>query len=313
MDPRDERSMRFEARLARAQQARSHGDDLRAAASLVVDGTQGVMGVVAGMQDAFSPPIVAQISAFVNAIVRGTTGVVGASIDAAIAALAPVLGASVAGAEREALVAALNGVVGDRLAERQSPLAIPMTLRPPLDERKRGTLLLFVHGSSMNDLQWRARRVAADGTASTHDHARALLSELERDVTLAYVHYNSGRHVAENGAELAALIEREHAGFDEIMFVGHSMGGLVARSAIDAASRAGHAWRARVSVLITLGTPHHGAPLERMGHLLELVVGATPWTAPLAALGTVRSAGVTDLRHGAVVDVADVASDRFAH
>ena len=302
----DDRRARFEARIAKERVARGHGDDLRAAAGVVVAATQGVMGVVANMQEAFSPPVISSISSIVNAVVRGTTGLVGTGVDAALAALTPWLGASVPGDEREALLAALNGVIGDRLEAQKSPLAIPMTLRPALDERRRGALLLLVHGSSASDRQW-TRRTGAAG--AIHDHGRALLDDIERDVTLAYLHYNSGRHIKHNGDDLARLLEAEHDGFDEVILIAHSMGGLVARSAVCAAERAGHAWRKKVSVLATIGTPHHGSPLERVGHIAELILGVTPWTAPLGALGAVRSAGVTDLRYGNVVDVD---ADRFA-
>lgn len=299
-----ERLARFRAREERARSVRSHGNDVRATAALAVDATQGVMDVVRDMQRAFSPPVIAEFSALVHAAVRGVTGIVGAGVDVTLAALAPALGASAPGMEREAVLAALNGVVGDRLAATKSPLAIDMALAPPLDERKQGTLLVFVHGSCMNDLQW------TTGIApTTHDHGRALLGELEDDVTLAYLRYNSGRHVKHNGEDLAALLERESAGFDAVMLVAHSMGGLVARSAAHAAEARGHAWRNKLAVLVTLGSPHHGSPLERAGNLFERVLGVTPWTAPIASLGMLRSAGVTDLRYGNVVDVD---TDRFA-
>lgn len=312
------RVARFTAREERGRTLRADGADVRAAASLVVDATKGVMDVVRDVQSAFSPPVIAELSSLVHAAVRGVTGVAGAGIDAALAALAPALGKSASSKEREAVLAALNGVVGDRLATAKSPLAIEMTLRPPLDDRRQGTLLLFIHGSCMNDLQWTIAKGAklnaevqgADAPV-TFDHGRALMRELPGDVTLAYVHYNSGRHVKHNGEDLAALLEREHIGFDRIILVCHSMGGLVARSAAHAAERASraHAWRAKLEVLVTLGTPHHGSPLERAGNLFESVLRVTPWTAPFGSLGTLRSAGVTDLRFGNVVDVD---ADRFA-
>jgi pimeloyl-ACP methyl ester carboxylesterase len=309
------RFARFAAREQAGRTLRADGADVRAAASLVVDATKGVMDVVRDMQSAFSPPVIAELSDLVHAAVRGVTGVAGAGVDAALAAVAPALGKSASGREREAVLAALNGVVGDRLALAHSALAIEMSLRPPLDERRQGTLLLFVHGSCMNDLQWTVSRTtdragaSALGAQRPFDHGRALLRELARDVTLAYVHYNSGRHVKHNGEELAALIERAHDGFDRVMLVCHSMGGLVARSAVHAAGASGHAWRKKLDVLVTLGTPHHGSPLERAGNLFESVMRVTPWTAPIGSLGALRSAGVTDLRFGNVVD-AD--ADRFA-
>jgi hypothetical protein len=80
------------------------------------------------------------------------------------------------------------------------------------------------------------------------------------------------------------------------------MGGLVARSACHFGAEAGHAWPSRLRRLVCLGTPHRGAPLERGGRWLELVLGASPYTAPIGRLGMLRSAGITDLRHGRVCD-----------
>jgi len=60
-----------------------------------------------------------------------------------------------------------------------------------------------------------------------------------------------------------------------------------------------------------LGTPHHGAPLERAGNWVDVLLGSTPWSRPLARLGQLRSAGITDLRHGHVQDGDWQGRDRF--
>ena len=117
-----------------------------------------------------------------------------------------------------------------------------------------------------------------------------------------YLHYNSGRHVSENGREFAALLEQLVAGWpvpvDELVIVGHSMGGLVARSACHHAEAQGQAWLASLTKLVCLGTPHHGAPLERGGRWVDVLLGLSPYVAPFARLGKARSAGITDLRFG---------------
>jgi pimeloyl-ACP methyl ester carboxylesterase len=82
------------------------------------------------------------------------------------------------------------------------------------------------------------------------------------------------------------------------VLLGHSMGGLVARSACRAAAAAQHVWLGRLRRLVFLGTPHQGTPLERGGRWLERALEASPYTAPLARLGAIRSAGIRDLRHG---------------
>ena len=88
------------------------------------------------------------------------------------------------------------------------------------------------------------------------------------------------------------------AGLGRTVLVGHSMGGLVARAALGLARSERQAWAARAPRLVCLGSPHQGAPLERGGRWIDLVLGATPFAAPLARVGKLRSAGITDLRHG---------------
>ncbi len=155
-----------------------------------------------------------------------------------------------------------------------------------------------------NDLQW--RRLG-------HDHGRALARALE--YSAVYLHYNSGRHISENGVELAALLDQLVAAWpvepSELAIVGHSMGGLVARSACHQATAAGLRWPSLLRDLAFLGTPHHGAPLERGGAWLDVALGVSRYSAPIARLGRLRSAGITDLRFGNVVAKDWQGRDRF--
>jgi pimeloyl-ACP methyl ester carboxylesterase len=158
-------------------------------------------------------------------------------------------------------------------------------------------LLVLLHGLCMNDLQWQR---------ADHDHGDMLAREL--GYTPIYLHYNSGLSVSTNGRILAQLMERLYDAWpmpiDRLVMVGHSMGGLVARSAIHHGvqlQRGGLRWPTRVNDLVCLGTPHQGAPLERAGHGVDLLLGAAPYAAPLARLGKVRSAGINDLRLGNIV------------
>jgi pimeloyl-ACP methyl ester carboxylesterase len=305
---------------------RDHADDLRGASRLVVEATRGVTTAVEQMHRAIAdgPAGVARpltlpgrlVAGIVYGSVRGVTSLVGAGLERGLVQLGPLLGASAPGPEREAVVAAINGVVGDWLAATDNPLAIPSRLRrggvPLVLEPAalaaavpaRAKVVVLVHGSSMSDVQWRRRG---------HDHGVALEAD---GFAAVYAHYNSGRHVSQSGAELAALLEALVAAWPvpltELALIGHSMGGLVARSACAAGERDGHRWRAALRSLICLGTPHHGAPLERGGNLLERVLGATRYSAPLARLARLRSAGVTDLRYGNVLEEDWAGVDRFA-
>jgi pimeloyl-ACP methyl ester carboxylesterase len=98
---------------------------------------------------------------------------------------------------------------------------------------------------------------------------------------------------------------------ESLAVIGHSMGGLVMRSALHEAMHAGMHWPASVKQLVFLGTPHHGAPLERGGNWLHRGLGVSPYVAPLTRLSGLRSSGITDLRHGNLLE-QDWAANRFA-
>jgi pimeloyl-ACP methyl ester carboxylesterase len=245
--------------------------------------------------------------------VRGITGVVGWGIDRGLAAAQlPVVSKALSPAMkqlsaklklksaepyRETVRAAANGVLGDTLAATKNPLAIQMQFRQAGQAmqalQKTGKILILVHGLCMNDLQW---------LREGHDHG-AMLAE-EFDFEPIYLHYNTGRHIHENGKDFAALLEQTLKNWpvpiEQLVIIGHSMGGLITRSACHQAIQSKQAWVKHLSKLITLGSPHAGAPLERAGRGVDYVLGISPYTAPFARLGLVRSAGIQDLRYGAV-------------
>jgi pimeloyl-ACP methyl ester carboxylesterase len=305
----------------------SNADDLRGASKLAVEATIAVTELVEAMHRTIAEgpailgkPLARPARALTRVAykgVRGVTKLVGGGLDRALARLAPFLGESVPGPQREALLAALNGVVGDYLAETKNPLAIEMRLRHDgkaldLDRnslrlafpRATAKLAILIHGSSMNDVQW---------TRGGHNHGDALARDL--GYTPIGLHYNSGLHVSSNGRELAFLLEQLVDAWpvevDEIALIGHSMGGLVARSACYYGE--GRRWRSKLKKLLCIATPHHGSTLERAGNWLELLIGISRYSAPLAALGRIRSAGVTDLRFGSVLDEDWEGQDRFSH
>ena len=70
-------------------------------------------------------------------------------------------------------------------------------------------------------------------------------------------------------------------------------------------------WPTHLKNIVFLGTPHHGAPLERAGNWVDVILASTPYSAPFAKLGQLRSAGITDLRYGHVLDLDWQGHDRF--
>ncbi len=308
---------------------RNHVDDARGAVRLVVEAVASVTAIVEAMQQGIGggprllgrplAPAARRFTAPVHRLIRGITRCVGGELDSALGRIAPLLGDGAPGPRREVAVAILNGVLGDHLEETGNPLAIDMRLRrgyQPLDltdattvraaiPEATGRVLVLVHGSCLTDRAWRRRG---------HDHGAAL--ERDLGLTCLHLHYNTGRHISTNGTLFAALLDRLVDAWpvpiEELVVVGHSMGGLVARSACHAGEVGRQRWRRKLTKLVCIASPHHGASLERGGHWIDVLLGVSHYSAPLAALGRIRSAGVTDLRFGNVLDEHWRGRDRFA-
>ena len=304
-----------------------HPSDLLGFSRLAMDATAGLVDVVEAMHlnIAQSPGILgiplqgptSGITGLVYRSIRAATGLVGSGIDALLSPLIPLLGERHSPPGREAVLAALNGVMGDHLAATENPLAISMSLRqngkPLILERRTlaramprlsEKLVVLAHGLCLSDLQW---------TRKGHNHG----AELARDLgyTPVYLHYNSGLHISTNGHGFAdlveVLVEQWPVPLEEFVIIGHSMGGMVARSGHHYAARAGYDWPRYLRKIIFLGAPHHGTPLERGGNWVNAAFGLSPYTAALARLGRIRSAGITDLRYGNLVDDDWTGRDRF--
>jgi triacylglycerol lipase len=211
----------------------------------------------------------------------------------------------------DATISVLNAVIGDYLRRRGNGLQLELTLRhddrPLPCEREAiaralpdatDRICLFVHGLATNERAW-------SFPGDPHRTYGASLREL--GYTPFFLRYNSGLHVSENGALLAALVDalaRCHpAGVREIVLVGHSMGGLVIRSACETARAEGQPWLDRVSHAFYLGSPHRGAPLEKAGNVVAWALRAVGvvHTTVLADVANLRSAGIKDLRFGSLL------------
>ncbi|HVR95831.1 MAG TPA: alpha/beta hydrolase [Thermoanaerobaculia bacterium] len=305
-----------------------HPGDLRDLSRLAVDATTRLADLVEAMHGSVGPlqrlrggaasGRTRGLTGLVYSAIRGVTRLVGGGIDGALRPLLPRLGEPASSPRRDALVAALNGVLGDHLQASGNALAIPLRLRrqgePLTLERAalagafpdaNGRLLVLAHGLCLSDRQWERQG---------HEHGAALARDL--GFTPVYLHYNTGRHISSNGRDFAgqleALVREWPVPVEELTILGHSMGGLVTRSACHSGREAGHAWLRPLRRIVFLGTPHHGSPLERGGNGVDLLLGLSSYSKPLARLGKIRSAGVTDLRYGSLVDEDWEGRDRFA-
>ncbi len=208
-------------------------------------------------------------------------------------------------------VAILNGIIGDLLEEQGNPLALGMTVRDaardvPLDPDALAAaypdatrrVAVMVHGLVENDESWAFK---ADTRLVTYPDVLRVAG-----VTPVTLRYNSGRHISSNAADLDVLLETLVRVWpqpvEELVLIGHSLGGLVIMGAGDRARAAGHVWPSLTRQVITLGTPHGGAPLEKIANAGSWLLSAVPEMAPFGAILRRRSAGIKDLRHGYLND-----------
>jgi pimeloyl-ACP methyl ester carboxylesterase len=190
------------------------------------------------------------------------------------------------------LIAIINGLVGDTLAEERNELAQPMAIRSCGAPTPR--VAVFLHGLMETEFSWGRK-----------PNYGSRLAE-EAGWTPVYVLYNTGLRISENGRSLADLLDRTLSewpvALEEIALIGHSMGGLVCRSAAYQASEEGMDWVRSVQHVVSLGTPHRGAPLEEAVHVGSAALNALPETQGVARFLRRRSGGIRDLRRGSLVD-----------
>lgn len=288
---------------------------------LVFDCVEGVSRIVEDMHEsiaASASPLAwvsgdskgahGRIAGSVYSIVRGVNGTLRTGTDHAWQWVSGSQREPLKSAQEVRMVAALNGAFGDYFEDSGNPLALPMmltvsgdalTLEPEALARNLPRVakhpVVFVHGLSLSEHSWKRHNGISMGERLEQGH----------DMTPLYLRYNTGRHISTNGRELAELLERLCANWpvpvEALTLVGHSMGGLVIRSACWFADQAGANWPNSLKHVVCLGTPHHGSPLEKAGHAFDLALRRIPHAEPLA-IGRVRSAGIKDLRYGNLLD-----------
>ncbi len=191
----------------------------------------------------------------------------------------------------------VNGVIGDTLEAKKSSLAIPMQL---LGEPRGKKLCVLVHGLLDTHETWKFTK------KPDRDYGSLLKKDL--GYTPLYLTYNTGLHISTNGQAFSKLLsqacKKNPDSVREIIFIGHSMGGLVIRSACHYGQKTQAPWVKHVKKIFFLSTPHLGSDWEKLGHLSMVILKLIPnlWTMGFAALGNKRSAGIKDLRFGYLVD-----------
>ncbi|MBV8929392.1 MAG: hypothetical protein JO152_09740 [Mycobacteriaceae bacterium] len=211
-------------------------------------------------------------------------------------------------------IAAVNGIYGDQLASHRNGLALTMQIRQHGNEIRLSAdglaaafpeatarVVVFMHGWCLSERSWwRAPRVGAE----VRSYGERLRDDL--GFTPVYLRYNTGLHISQNGKTLADILERMQllwpVPIDELVLVGHSMGGLVLRSAGYYGAQQHHWWTAAVRHVVCLGSPHLGADLEKGVNAAAWALAKLPETRAIAGFLNARSSGVKDLRFGACRD-----------
>jgi pimeloyl-ACP methyl ester carboxylesterase len=202
---------------------------------------------------------------------------------------------------------ALNAAFGDHLEQAGNVLAIAMGiyrdgLLVDLDPGALAAafpapgkrLCVFIHGLAFDEHCWQP---TGEGEVNFASGVQA-----DFGYTPLFLRYNTGLPIADNGARLAGLLEDLLAAWpepvEELLLIGHSMGGLIARNACEVAAAEDLHWPQVTRMLVCLGSPHLGSPLERLGHAVNTALHRHEITAPLGKIAATRSQGVKDLRHG---------------
>ncbi len=225
--------------------------------------------------------------------------------------------------------AAVNGLIGDRLRDEGSAFCFDMGAR--VDGRDvvldrdgiaaaypsaSGQVVVFVHGLSENEAYWnrsaRPRTEARKESPEKRSYGERLVDE---GWTPVFLRVNTGLPIAENGVAMAALLDRLVTAWPtdvrRIALVGHSMGGLVMRAACAVNTDSESPWTDLVTDVVCLGTPHLGAPLERVVNKGVGALGRVPEAAPFGRILEYRSVGILDLRHGLARDVQNLPNARY--
>lgn len=207
------------------------------------------------------------------------------------------------------VAAALNGVCGDHLEASNNPLAITMHFRNAAGHKvspgagnvaemipdASSRIVVLVHGLCLSHEYWKGHNEGNLGTELQRAHG----------FTPLYLNYNTGRHISSNGRvlseQLQSLVEHWPVEVEELTLIGHSMGGLVIRSASWYARELNLPWAKLLKNALYLGSPHHGAALAKAGNMLTFVMKKFRYASPFA-LGQHTSAGIKDLRHGNLLD-----------
>ncbi len=216
--------------------------------------------------------------------------------------------------ETDHMVPILNGLHGDVFKENNDPLAIKIHFRYNnqdislnkladyynLDQFE-GKVSILIHGLMGDEYMWKA--MEADDDNKIGDW-------LEKNETahILYLRYNTGLHISENGRTLSNLLEQFITLFGskikQLSLIGHSMGGLVIRSAGYYADIQRQRWTEKLKTIFLIGVPNEGSYLAQIGFFVGHVFRKVDFSYNdyIAKFMDVRSNGIKDLSYAYLTD-----------
>lgn len=254
----------------------------------IVDPVEGMHSAIAGFWFDAIGPIGGHVQRPYQTVTRLVYGSVRLGASALGAGMDRVL--SVESSTHDAVQGWTNGLFGDGLGRHETRLATSMSASIPESEPLTGRLVVLVHGLGRTESCW-------DGNGSDPGLAQTLAAT--DGLTPVSIRYNTGRSVADNGAQLSDLLEELVLAWpvlvESIALVGHSMGGLVVAETLVSARSRGQRWAGIVSDVVAIATPYRGAPLEKLVAAVAWGLSIAKTTRPLADFFDGRSGGIKDL------------------
>lgn len=212
------------------------------------------------------------------------------------------------------LLPVLNGFAGHVLHENNDPRAIKMSFRFENSDitinemqniydfsKHEGKICILIHGLFGNEWMWKKKSEQSKPKLGD-------LLEQDNNYTVLYLRYNTGLHISENGRMLSNLLEvfseKFKSEISEINLIGHSMGGLLIRSAGYYAGIQRQDWTQFIKKIFLIGVPNKGSYLAQTAEFMNELFKKADISKDelISSFIDIRSNGIKDLAHAYLTD-----------
>ncbi len=211
----------------------------------------------------------------------------------------------------EKLLPVLNGIAGDVLEENMDARAIKMSFRFDYEDvgieelskfydfEDKKPVCILIHGLFGDEYMW--KKLPDEKKNKIGD-----ILEKQLDANILYLRYNTGLHISENGRSLSNLLERfvKQYRSGNIHLIGHSMGGLLIRSAGYYADIQQQEWNRKVKNIFLIGVPNEGSYVAQIAEFVNKVFRKVDISKDelVSKFLDIRSNGIKDLAYAYLTD-----------